>query len=127
MKRPLTVAAITLILFGIEVATGAFSVAAVRLWSGLIASLTGNEFVVSRPRYLTGVLLALSGGVLYGVMLWADQAQGEIRTEGSVCPNCGTRTKRVRRSKRHRILARILETGVTRQSCGRCGWSGLSA
>jgi H+/Cl- antiporter ClcA len=127
LRRPLTVAAITLILFGIEVATGALSVAAVRLWSGLIASLTGNEFVVSRPRYLTGVLLALSGGVLYGVMLWADRAQGEIRTGGPVCPNCGTRTKRVRRRKRHRILSRILETSVTRRSCERCGWNGLSA
>ena len=122
MRRPLTVAAIALILFGIEVATGALSVAAVRLWSGLIASLTGNEFVVSRPRYLTGVLLALSGGVMF----WADQAKGEIGNEGSVCPNCGTQTKRVRRRKRHRILSRILETNVTRRSCERCGWKGLS-
>ena len=78
MRRPLTVAAITLIVLGIEVATGAFSVAAVRLWVGLVAFLTGNEFVVSGPRYLTGVLLALAGGV----MLWADPAQGEIRTQG---------------------------------------------
>jgi len=60
-------------------------------------------------------------------MLWAERAQGEIRTEGSVCPNCGTQTKRVRRRKRHRILSRILETGVTRRSCERCGWSGLAA
>ena len=127
MRRPLTVAAITLIMFGIEVATGAFSVAVARLWAGLIASLTGTEFVISGPRYLTGVLVALVGGVLFGVMLWAGHAQGKIRTQGSACPNCGTETKRVRRRKRHRILARILETGVTRRSCERCGWNGLSA
>ena len=123
MRRPLAVAAIGLILFGIEVATGAISVAAVRMWAGLVASLTGNEFVISRPRYVIGVLLTLVGGV----MVWAKQAQGEIRIQGSACPNCGARTKRVRRRKRHRILSRILETGVTRQSCERCGWNGLSA
>ena len=123
MRRPLTLAAIGLMLFGLEVATGVVSVAAVRLWAGLTASLTGNEFVVSRPRYLTGVLLTLTGGV----MLWADRVRGEILTEGSVCPNCGTETKRVRRHKRHRTLSRILKIDVTQQHCKRCGWSGLSA
>ena len=127
MRRPLAVAAVGLILFGIEVATGAISVAAVRMWAGLVASLTGNEFVISRPRYVIGVLLTLVGGVIFGVMAWAEQAQGEIRIQGSACPNCGARTKRVRRRKRHRILSRILETGVTRRSCERCGWNGLSA
>ena len=127
MRRPLTVVAVALILFGTEVATGAVSVAAVRMWAGFVASLTGTEFVISGPRYVTGALFTLAGGVLFGVMLWAERAQGEIRTEGSVCPNCGTQTKRVRRRKRHRILSRILETGVTRRSCERCGWSGLAA
>jgi len=129
LRRPLTVVAVAvaLILFGTEVATGAVSVAAVRMWAGFVASLTGTEFVISGPRYVTGALFTLAGGVLFGVMLWAERAQGEIRTEGSVCPNCGTQTKRVRRRKRHRILSRILETGVTRRSCERCGWSGLAA
>ena len=34
--------------------------------------------------------------MLLAVLFWADQAQGEIRTEGSICPNCATQTKRVR-------------------------------
>lgn len=127
MRRPLTVAALGLMLLGLEVATQAVSVVAVRLWVGFTASFSGNQFVVSGPRYVTGVLLAVAGGVLLAVLFWADQAQGEIRTEGSICPNCGTQTKRVRRRKRHRILSRVLETQVTRRSCERCGWSGLSA
>ena len=127
MRRPLTVAALGLMLLGLEVATQAVSVVAVRLWVGFTASFSGNQFVVSGPRYVTGVLLAVAGGVLLAVLFWADQAQGEIRIEGSICPNCGTQTKRVRRRKRHRILSRVLETQVTRRSCERCGWSGLSA
>jgi len=114
-------------LFGLEVVTGVVSVAAVRLWAGVTASLTGNEFVVSRPRYLTGVLLTITGGVLYGVMLWADRVRGEIRIEGSVCPNCGTQTELIRRRKRHRILSLVLKTDVTRQNWKRCGGSGLAA
>ena len=114
-------------LLGLEVATQAVSVVAVRLWVGFTASFSGNQFVVSGPRYVTGVLLAVAGGVLLAVLFWADQAQGEIRTEGSICPNCATQTKRVRCRKRHRILSRVLEIQVTRRSCERCGWSGLSA
>ena len=127
MRRPLTVAALGLMLLGLEVATQAVSVVAVRLWVGFTASFSGSQFVVSGPRYVTGVLLVVAGGVLLAVMFWAEQAQGEIRTEGSICPNCGTQTKRVRRRKRQRILSRVLETQVTRRSCERCGWSGLSA
>ena len=122
MSRPRTLAAIGLMLFGLEVATGAVSVVVVRLWAGLTASLTGSEFVVSGPRYLTGVLLILTGGV----MLWADRFREGIWTKRLVCPNCGTQTRRVRRLKRDRILPRILKIDVTRQSCMRCGWSGLS-
>ena len=58
----------TLVVFGIEVA-------AVRLWAGLNASLTGKESFVSGPLYLAG-----------GVMLWARRIQGEIRIPGSILP-----------------------------------------
>ena len=122
MRRPRTLAAIGLMLFGLEVATGAVSVVVVRLWAGLTASLIGSEFVVSRPRYLTGVLLILTGGA----MLWADRFRGGIWTKRVGCPNCGTQTRRVKRRRRDRILPRILKIDVTRQSCMRCGWSGLS-
>tara|TARA_B100001123_G_scaffold425726_1_gene538959 strand:+ start:2496 stop:2831 length:336 start_codon:yes stop_codon:yes gene_type:complete len=109
-------------LFGLEVATGAVSVVVVRLWAGLTASLTGSEFVVSGPRYLTGVLLILTGGVMF----WADRFREGIWTKRSACPNCGVQTRRVKRRRWDRILPRILKIDVTRQSCMRCGWSGLS-
>ena len=126
MRRPLTLAAFALMLFGLEVATGAVSVAAVRLLGGLTAVLGGDEFIVSGPRYVTGIGLAFAGTALYGAMLWADQARGEILSGGALCPNCGTDTKRVRRLRRHRILSQVLGTDVTRHRCARCGWNGLS-
>jgi hypothetical protein len=127
LRRPLTFAALALMLFGVEVATGAVSLGAVRLWTGFGAFLDGDEGVVSTARYVSGLAILLSGAILFFGMLWADRVSGRILTEGSVCPNCGTATKRVRRRKRHRILSRILETNVTRRHCERCGWNGLAA
>ena len=114
-------------LLGIEVATGAVSLAVARLFAGLGAVLAGDEWLVSPPRYLSGVVIVLAGALLLAAVLWAEIQSRRILTEGSTCPNCGTSTKRVRRRKRHRILARILETQVTRRQCERCGWNGLAA
>ena len=108
MRRPLTLAALTLVVLGVEVATGAVSLAVIRLWAGF------------------GALLA-SGTTLATAMIWAERAGGQIFPAGQVCPRCGTSTVRVRRRKRHRILSRILETNVTRRHCERCGWNGLAA
>ena len=125
MRRPLTLAALGLLLFGLELATGAVSLTAVRLGTGLSALLAGEEFLVSGPRYVIGVALAATG--LYGSLLWAERAQRKIMVGGSTCPECGTQTRRVRRRRRHRILSRIIETSVTRRQCERCGWNGLAA
>lgn len=127
MRRPLTLAAITLVLFGVEVATGAVSLAVVRLWTGLGALLAGDEAVISTPRYVIGLALIVSGVTLAGAIAWAEHAGGRIARVGESCPRCGTSTVRVRRRKRHRILSRILETNVTRRQCERCGWNGLAA
>jgi hypothetical protein len=120
-------AAFALILFGVEVATGAVSLGFVRLWTGFDAFLNGGEAVISTQRYLSGLALLSGGGGLLVAMLWAERAGGKITAAGSICPNCGTATKRVRRRKRHRILSRILEANVTRRHCEKCGWSGLAA
>ena len=127
MRRPLTLAALTLVVLGVEVATGAVSLAVIRLWAGFGALLTGDEAVISTPRYVAGLVLLASGTTLATAMIWAERAGGQIFPAGQVCPRCGTSTVRVRRRKRHRILSRILETNVTRRHCERCGWNGLAA
>ena len=94
--------ALGLVLFGLEVATGAVTLTAVRLWTGFSTLFTGDESLVSGPRYLIGIVLAFAGVTLYVVLLWADEAVRRITEGGVVCPNCGTQTKRVRRQRRHR-------------------------
>jgi hypothetical protein len=127
LKRPLTFAALALMLLGVEVATGAVSVGLIRLWTGFGALLSGDEAIISSPRYVSGMGLLLTGSGLLVAMLWVQRAETGILTEGSTCPKCGTATKRVRRRKRHRVLSRILETNVTHRHCERCGWNGLAA
>ena len=131
MRRPLTLAALALILLGVEVATGVVSLAAVRLWTGFGALaggvVGGEEAVIPAARYAIGLGLLLVGVGLGAGMLWADRAAGRILTEGTMCPHCLAATMRVRRGKRHKILSRILETNVTRRYCESCGWNGLAA
>ena len=118
--------ALGLVVFGLEVATSAVTLTAVRLWTGFSTLFAGDESLVSGSRYLIGIVLAFAGVTLYVVLLWADEAGRRITKDGVVYPNCGTQTKRVRRQRRHRMLARILETNVTSRHCERCGWNGLA-
>ena len=127
MRRPLSLLATALLLLGTEVATGAVSMAAGRLWLGIKIVGTGGEFVVSTPRFLIGCVILLSGAAVFVGVLWAETARGKILLDGAACPNCGTRTKRVKRRKRHKVLSRMIETEVTRRHCERCGWSGLAS
>jgi hypothetical protein len=127
LRRPLTLIALALMMLGIEIATGAVSVAVVRLGGGLSAVLSGDEYVISMPRYVIGLAIVLTGAAVAVGVLWAEIERRTILTDGSGCPKCGTPTKRVKRRARHRILSRILETHVTRRRCERCGWNGLAA
>src|SRR4051794_40809820 len=97
VRRPLGVLALGLMLLGVEVATGAVSLGAARLSSGLAAALSGDEFLIPRPRYLSGLaILCLGIGVL-GAVLWAEGVRETVLRDGSACPRCGKHTKRVRR------------------------------
>jgi hypothetical protein len=127
LTRPLTLGALTLLVLGIEVATGAVSLAAIRVGTGLGAVLFGHESAISPPRFLSGLLILAASCGLFGALQWVESERRSLRPEASVCPNCGTATKRVPRRTRHRILSRILETNVTRRRCDRCGWKGLAA
>ena len=126
LRRPLTLLALGLFLFGLEVATGGPSLAVARLWTGGRALAAGDEFLVSVPRYVIGLALTLGGTALYGALLWADLASKHVTADGSVCPNCGTHTRRVRRRGWHRVLSRVIGASVTHRRCERCGWNGLT-
>ena len=126
LRRPLTLIALGLTLLGLEVATGVVSLTLARLGAGLGAVLSGDEFLVSTPRYLTGLALMLVGIALYGGLLWADRLERDVAVAGEICPKCGNDTRRVRRHSWHRALAKLFDVQVTRRYCERCGWSGLA-
>ena len=113
-------------LLGVEVATGAVSLGAARLWVGLTALFAGDGFVVSRARYVSGMWILLVGAAMLGTVLYAESARVAIEAGAGVCPRCGTETQRVRRRRRHRVLSLLLEANVTRRQCPKCGWRGLT-
>lgn len=127
LTRPLAAVGISLLLLGIEVATGAVSIAAVRLWGGVGALLAGDEFVISAARTVIGGWLVLGGAALVGIVIYAELARARILDVGEVCPRCGNATRRVRRHRLHRLLFHLLEVQVIRRACAKCGWKGLTA
>jgi hypothetical protein len=126
LRRPLTLLATGLLLLGIEVATGVVSLGVVRLGTGARAVLSGDEFLVSAPRYVAGLILTLAGTALFVGLGWAERIRRGVVAAGEQCPTCGAGTRRVRRYAWHRLMARIFDLEVTRRRCERCGWSGLA-
>ena len=126
MRRSLALSALVLALLGLELATGAVSLSLERLLGGTAALLLGEEPVLPGYRLAAGWLLLLAAAGVVGALLWAERAARGVGFDGSACPRCGSDTKRIRRRRRHRLLAHLLDEGLTRRSCARCGWTGLS-
>ena len=126
MKRTLEVLSLILILVGIELATGSLTYALGRLERVYRALSAGNEPEVSLVRFAVGTLLVLLGAIILGVTIWA-RFSARIVSAGSSCPECGGKTTRIHRRKRHRLLGKILGMPVTRRKCSDCGWRGLTA
>ena len=126
MRHPLALAALVLALLGIELATGAVSLSLERLLGGTVALLRGEEPRLPGYRLAAGWLLLVAAAAVLGALVWAERAARTVRSAGPACPQCGSGTKRIRRRRRHRLLAHLLDEGLTRRSCARCGWIGLS-
>ena len=126
MKRTLEVLSLVLILVGIELATGSLTYALRQLERVYRALMVGNEPEVSLVRFAVGVLLVLVGAIIVTVLIWA-RFSARIVGRVSFCPQCGGKTTRIHRRKRHRLLGKILGMPVTRRKCSDCGWRGLTA
>jgi hypothetical protein len=113
-------------LAGLELVTAAGSSILRHLHINSLALLTGSPATVDAVRLRLGfALLGLGTGAGVGLLL-LGVASARIRGEGRVCPECGALTKRIKRRRGHRILARLLQRKVARRRCGFCGWVGLS-
>ena len=126
MRRGLVITSLGLTLAGLELSTEALTLVLARLQSGLMAILAGVEFQVGAPRFLLGVLLLVAGVVLGGLTLWSAKVWKSVTRVGRSCPDCGDRTKRVKRKRWHRFVSRLTGETFTRRSCEHCGWNGLS-
>lgn len=126
MRRRLVLASLGLALAGLELSTRAVSLAVARLGAGAQAVLAGVPFQVGAGRFLLGVVLLLGGLVLGALTLWSSQVWRGVTGVGRRCPECGERTRRLRRRRLHRVVSALIGERLTRRSCERCGWSGLS-
>lgn len=127
LRRILGVSALVLALLGVELAAGGVSTVLERLVRGMGAVMRGEESLFPGYRLVAGWALLAGALAMVGALAWAGRAARAVRSDGSSCPRCGADTRRIKRRRRHRLLAHLLERGLTRRSCDRCGWKGLAA
>lgn len=125
MTRLLAFVSLALTLAGLELSTEALTLAAARLRAGATAALAGVEFHVSASRFATGGAMLLLGLLMAAVVLWASSIERRVSV-GRSCPDCGGRTRRVKRTAAHRVASALLGERLTRRKCETCAWLGLS-
>jgi len=126
MRRGLAFTSIFLLLAGLELSAEGISLILARLRTGVGAVFTGTEFHVSGPRFVVGLVALILAVVIWGLLVWSDSQLGGVATVGPICPQCGNRTRRVRRKEWQRLLSFVLGEHLTRRRCETCGWTGLS-
>lgn len=126
MRRGLAFTSLFLFLVGLELSTEGISLILTRLRTGVGALLAGAEFHVSGARFTVGLVSLSLAVVIWGLLAWSSSQLGGIATVGPICPQCGNRTRRVKRKEWQRLLALVLGERLTRRRCETCGWTGLS-
>jgi hypothetical protein len=125
MKRVLEVVAITLLVVGTELATGAVSFGIEQVLRVYHQVVSGTEPEVSLLRFFVGVGMVTFGAFLVAVDLWARAYSGYVG-RGKFCPHCNLKTDRVKRRTRHKVLGLIVGEMVVHRKCKKCGWHGLT-
>lgn len=126
MRRGLAFAALFLLVTGLELSTEAVSLVLDRLGAGFGALLAGSEFHVTGLRFGVGVGALTVGLAIWILLIWSARQRGDVASVGTTCPQCGNRTRRVKRKEWQRLLSAVLGEGLSRRKCETCGWTGLS-
>jgi uncharacterized membrane protein YciS (DUF1049 family) len=126
MRRGLAFASLFLLLVGLELSTEAISLVLSRLQAGMAALVAGAEFHVSALRFTVGVAGIALGLTIWALLIWSFRRRHDVGAAGTACPQCGNRTRRVKRRGWQRLLALVLGEHLTRRRCETCGWTGLS-
>ena len=124
MKRVLEVLALTFLIVGVELSTGACSYVLSQLGKVYAELVLDAEPSVSLRRFFLGIVSLLIGMLILLLDIWARAGWQRVGS-GKVCPQCGGITERVKRRRRHRLLGWVLGERVTRRACKTCDWSGL--
>lgn len=127
MRRGMAFSSIFLLVVGLEMSTEGLSLILSRLRSGTVAIMSHGPLPVSEARFAMGVAFLLLGLALWLLLIWSSGHRRDVATVGGTCPQCGNRTRRVKRKEWQRILAVIMGEHLTRRHCDTCGWSGLSS
>jgi hypothetical protein len=125
LRRTLEVISLGLFLLGLELTTGTPSLTVIRLRETL-AHPFGSDSTDGVPWWpLVGIGLLVCAVALAGLTIVVRFGQEGVQDHVG-CPECGARTKRVRRNVRHKILGRLLGKTLSARHCGDCGWRGVS-
>jgi len=126
MRRGLAFTSLLLLLAGLEMSTEALSLVLDRLGAGFSSLLAGTEFHVTGLRFGLGVFFLLVGLAIWVLLIWSAGQRHDVASVGTTCPQCGNRTRRVKRREWQRLLSAVLGERLSRRKCETCGWTGLS-
>ena len=127
MRRGLAFSSLFLIVVGFEMSTEGLSLVLSRLRSGIIALTSEAPLHVSEARFAMGLAFLLMGVATCLLLIWSAGHRKDVATVGGTCPQCGNRTRRVKRREWQRVLGLVMGEHLTRRHCDTCGWSGLSS
>ena len=126
MRRLLAFVALVLLALGLELSTQTITLTISRMSAGIQALLAGVDFFLPKGRFVIGLVFVAGGLALAVLLVWAGRARHSVGTVGSSCPNCGNRTRRVRRTQAQRLLSLLVGQRIARRKCETCGWIGLA-
>ena len=126
MRRTLGLLSVVALLLGLELSTEAVSLSYARFQAGFQALIAGVDFHVTPMRFGGGILAVAVGLSMGGLVIWSAGVRRKVDSVGSLCPDCGNETKRVKRTNRQSLLSYLVDKGLTRRKCEICGWQGLS-
>ena len=126
MRRGLATISLILVVLGLELSTEALTLTLSRFSSGFQAIAAGVEFHVSPLRFGGGILALGVGVACWLLLIWSGQMKDAVSSVGNACPDCGNKTRRVKRKEWHRLLSFVLGQRLTKRKCEICGWNGLS-